>query len=176
MKQFISLPWSSRFSSVQLTNRNISRIFLDVPVRVFSDESSIWISGLSRLAYPGRMGIIQSVEGLKGIKDGGRRNSRLFAACLPAWVWDISFYLLWTSDWDLSHWPLVLRPSDWDWIIPSTLPGLQFTNHRSRILSFHHYMSQFFIINPSLSPSPLSFFSLSLPIFIHEKHRLQSMS
>ena len=96
-------------------------LFLNVPVRVFLDEISIWISGFSiRLPSSVWVVTIHSVESLNWTKSRGREDSSLPAilpSChptfLPACWAGISVFCSWTGIYTAD--PLVLRHFDSDW-------------------------------------------------------------
>lgn len=91
-------------------------------VRVFLDEISSGISGLSDDRSPVSVGIIHSLEGLNRTKGSRRKNLPLYY--LPAWIGTshLVFSGPWTGTYIIRS--SVLRPSDSDWTTPPAFLSL----------------------------------------------------
>ena len=131
-------------------------------------DSCIWISRLSQEEDPSPCGwgIIQSVKdldrtkvgGKKRVKAGGRKSLSLFSASLL----ELEFLILFSPTLRLgfiSSAPLVLNPSDSDWITPLAFLGPACRWQTVGLFTLHNCMSQFLLIN---------LLYILLVLFLHE--------
>ena len=111
-----------------------------VSVRVFPEEISIWIGGLSKLPSPVWMGIMQSIEARieQKVEDGGIHPF----SCLTAWAG--TSHLIVSCPWagDYTSATPALRPRDWIIALTSQLANSRLGDFSASIIA----LCQFFII------------------------------
>lgn len=152
---------------VSLVPARISQIpgqtlFLDVSLKVFLEETSIWIGRLSKADCPPQVDEHQLIHWGSGRrKCGGKQDFIWLLDTVTAWLssWDKGLLLplpgnCTFSDPDsqvfrLTPCLLVLRPFDADWTYTTSFPGSPVCRHQSGI-SQHPQLFKPFLYNKSL--------------------------
>ena len=155
---------------VSLVPARISQIpgqtlFLDVSLKVFLEETSIWIGRLSKVDCPPQVDEHQLIHWGSGRrKCGGKQDFIWLLKTVTAWLssWDKGLLLplpgnCTFSDPDSQAFRLtpclpVLRPFDADWTYTTSFPGSPVCRHQIvGFLSIHNCLSHFFIIKVFIS-------------------------